>query len=100
MVPIVLIWFWIPVLGLIFFLIYSAWHFGQTEINNWNIASSAIAILWGIVLLSSLFLIHFEEFTKILLIMKIKLPMVKFNYVLVGNLFLILPFLQQFIIKK
>ena len=30
MVPILLIWFWVPTLGLVFFLIYSAWHFGQT----------------------------------------------------------------------
>ena len=31
MVPIFLLWYWFPVLGLIFFLIYSSWHFGQTD---------------------------------------------------------------------
>ena len=100
MVPILLIWFWIPTLGLVFFLIYSAWHFGQTEINNWKIESNTIAILWGIVLFSSLFLIHFEEFSKILLIMNIKVPMVNFNYVLIGNLLLIFPFLTAIYFQK
>ena len=100
MVPILLIWFWMPTLGLVFFLIYSAWHFGQTEINNWRIKSNTIAILWGIVLFSSLFLIHFEEFSKILLIMNIKVPMVSFNYILVGNLLLILPFLLAIYFQK
>ena len=100
MVPILLIWFWIPTLGLVFFLIYSAWHFGQTEINNWKMESNAIAILWGIVLFSSLFLIHFEEFSKILLIMNIKVPMVNFNYVLIGNLLLIFPFLTAIYFQK
>ena len=60
MVPILLVWFWLPIIGLICFLIYSAWHFGQTEINNWKIESNFIALLWGIILFSSLFLIHFE----------------------------------------
>jgi Brp/Blh family beta-carotene 15,15'-monooxygenase len=100
MVPILLIWFWIPTLGLVFFLIYSAWHFGQTEINNWKIDSNAIAIFWGTALFSSLFLIHFEEFSKILLIMNIKVPMVNFNYVLIGNLLLIFPFLTAIYYQK
>lgn len=100
MVPILLIWFWIPTLALVFFLIYSAWHFGQTEVNNWRIKSNTIAILWGTILFSSLFLIHFEEFSKILLIMNIKVPMVSFNYILVGNLLLILPFLLAIYFQK
>ena len=100
MVPVLLIWFWLPVLGLVFFLIYSAWHFGQTEINNWKIASNSIAILWGIVLFSSLFLIHFEEFSEILLLMNIEVPLIKFNYVLAGNLFLIVPFLTAIYYQK
>ncbi len=100
MVPVLLIWFWLPVLGLVFFLIYSAWHFGQTEINNWKIASNSIAILWGIVLFSSLFFIHFEEFSEILHIMNIEVPIIKFNYVLVGNLFLIVPFLTAIYYQK
>ena len=36
MVPIFLLWYWNPTLALIFFVFYSAWHFGQTELNLGN----------------------------------------------------------------
>ena len=100
MVPILLVWFWLPIIGLICFLIYSAWHFGQTEINNWKIESNFIALLWGIILFSSLFLIHFEEFSKVLILMNINLPMLNFDSILLGNLLLVVPFLTAIYYKK
>lgn len=91
MIPILLIWFWIPVLGLIFFLIYSAWHFGQTEINNWGIESNLIGFLWGCILFSSIFLIHYVEFLNILSMIDINILKTDFNYIMLGNTLLILP---------
>ena len=94
MIPVLLIWLWIPVLGLIFFLIYSAWHFGQTEINNWGIESNLIGFLWGCILFSSIFLIHYAEFSNILSMIDINIPKTDFNYIMLGNTLLILPLIS------
>lgn len=66
MVPIFLIWHFMPVIGLIFFLIYSAWHFGQTDMVNWGFSNSLLSFLWGMSLLCFLFGTHFNEFNHIL----------------------------------
>ena len=66
MAPIFLIWHFAPILGLVFFLVYSAWHFGQTDMENWGISNPAIAFSWGASLLCFLFGTHFKEFNYIL----------------------------------
>ena len=66
MAPIFLIWHFAPILGLIFFLVYSAWHFGQTDMENWGISNPVIAFSWGASLLCFLFGTHFKEFNYIL----------------------------------
>ncbi len=66
MVPIFLIWTYAPLMGLIFFLVYSAWHFGQTDIENWGFSNPILAFLWGMSLLCFLFGTHFKEFNYIL----------------------------------
>ena len=42
MTPILLLWYWSPAFALLFFLIYSAWHFGSTETIRWGIKNSFI----------------------------------------------------------
>tara|TARA_B100001778_G_C18547297_1_gene611277 strand:- start:165 stop:1400 length:1236 start_codon:yes stop_codon:yes gene_type:complete len=66
MVPVFLIWVWSPFIALVFFLVYSAWHFGQTDVNQWGIKSKAIGFLWGCILLSYLFITHLDELNIIL----------------------------------
>ena len=66
MVPIFFIWIWQPFIALLLFLIYSAWHFGQTDVNQWGIQSRIIGFLWGSVILSSLFITHVKDFNLIL----------------------------------
>ena len=96
MLPVLLFWFFIPIVGLSLFLIYSAWHFGQTEIKNWGIESNFLSFSWGVILLSSIFLNHFQEFSNILMVMSINIPQTDFNTVFLANVILIPPFLFAF----
>jgi lycopene beta-cyclase len=93
MLPILLLWIYIPIAGLTLFLIYSAWHFGQTEMKNWKIESKFLSFCWGTILLSSIFLNHFQEFSNILLVMSIKVPQTHFDTVFLANMILTLPLL-------
>ena len=61
-----LIWVWNPFIALILFLVYSAWHFGQTDVNQWGVKSKAIGFLWGCILLTYLFMTHIDELNLIL----------------------------------
>ena len=72
MVPIFLLWYWFPLLGLIFFLIYSSWHFGQTDMENWQIKSKYIGFVWGIILLGFLLLTHLDELNVVLKALEIQ----------------------------
>ncbi len=66
MVPVFFIWLWNPLIALGLFLVYSAWHFGQTDVNHWGIKSKVIGFMWGCILLSYLFLTHLDELNIIL----------------------------------
>ena len=91
MAPIFLLWYWSPIIALLFFLVYSAWHFGNTETISWGIRNSFIGFLWGSILFISIFLSHYSEFTNILLEMSIRTPNLSFNTQLMGNIILIIP---------
>jgi Brp/Blh family beta-carotene 15,15'-monooxygenase len=62
-------WIYIPAWSLLFFLVISAWHFGETDIPNfskqwlWNINR----LLWGSFVLLLILLTHQEETTTILM---------------------------------
>ncbi len=62
-------WIYFPTISLLFFLLISAWHFGETDIPNfdkkwlWNINR----ILWGSFVLILIFLTHQEETKSIIL---------------------------------
>ncbi len=62
-------WQYAPWLGLVVFLIYSAYHFGQTDLQDWGIKSSLPAFLWGSFVLWSLLFYHVDETIKIVELM-------------------------------
>ncbi len=55
MAAVALLWFIQPWLGLLLFLLYSAWHFGETDLRDWKAFSPAAAIAWGLSLLGPCF---------------------------------------------
>lgn len=56
-----LLWFLSPTLSLSLFLLYSAWHFGQTDFEEHHLASSAGAFVWGTGILTTLICGHWSE---------------------------------------
>ena len=65
------LWFFAPVVGFWLFLIYSAWHFGQSDaLVMWNVLpktlGSSIALSWGLVVISSIPLFHSIELAEVL----------------------------------
>jgi lycopene beta-cyclase len=61
MAMVVLLWLVSPIAGLIFFLIYSAWHFGETDLVEWQRANIGLSMLWGTLLLGIILLSHLPE---------------------------------------
>ncbi|TAE41756.1 MAG: hypothetical protein EAZ70_00480 [Runella slithyformis] len=61
-------WWWLPSTSLLFFLLISAWHFGETDIENapptflWNF----VRLFSGSLVLGYLILTHFTETTPVL----------------------------------
>ena len=84
MLPIFIIWYWSPSLALLLFILYSAWHFGQTELNYWGIKNYFLGFLWGILLFAYLFLSHLKEFSEILNMLSIDMiefpPLISFYF--------------------
>jgi lycopene beta-cyclase len=58
-----LLWQALPTLALAVFLLYSAFHFGQSDIQEWQITrySNLKSLLWGIIILGIILLSHFDE---------------------------------------
>lgn len=61
-----LFWWLTPLGGLIIFLLYSAWHFGETDLRDWQIYSPFRAFLWGSLALGVLLLGHPEQLSAFL----------------------------------
>lgn len=63
------IWYWLPQHALFFFLILSAFHFGQSQFGGYTSLSissrTIISIVWGVFILSSLFAFHTAELKEI-----------------------------------
>lgn len=61
------IWWLSPLIGLFIFIIYSAWHFGQTDSEEWNLTTNIITqFILGIWVLMTLFSFHLHEFNSII----------------------------------
>lgn len=63
-----ILWMLLPSIALLFFLVYSAWHFGQSDMQEWfpNKINKLKNISWGIILLSIILLGHLKETNEIL----------------------------------
>lgn len=63
-----ILWLILPSIALLFFIIYSAWHFGQSDMQEWfpNKKNNIRNITWGILLLSIILLGHVNETNSIL----------------------------------
>ena len=60
------IWIISPLLGLILFLIYSMWHFGQTEYEQENVHNPWLLFLRGFAVLSFILATHIPETNTII----------------------------------
>ena len=62
-------WFFIPSFSLLFFIIISAWHFGETDIasEQQKIILSLLRFIWGFFVLMLILLMHPFETTEVLL---------------------------------
>ena len=65
---------WSSWLGLLVFLLYSVWHFGQTDVAHWRLETKGISLLWGTYFLGGLLLSHWSETRQVLAEMKVDLP--------------------------
>ncbi len=75
-----LIWIATPVLGLVLFISYTAWHFGQADFQHWQIRSPIGAFLWGLALLALMLFGHWQETIEILAFMQVSLPKLGTGY--------------------
>ncbi len=62
------LWYWIPTLGLILFLVYSSWHFGQADGKEFGL-SAITSFLWGTSVLLYIVGTHQNETNHILAFM-------------------------------
>ena len=61
-----LIWKISPLAALVFFILYSAWHFGEGDFIRWKIHDKMAAYLWGLGLLLFLLFSHSKETSEVL----------------------------------
>jgi len=71
MLMVILFWAASPVTGLLAFLIYSAWHFGETDLREWGFPSIGLSFLWGTLLLTLILIPHSMEVNTVLEVMGI-----------------------------
>jgi lycopene beta-cyclase len=57
--------------GLLLFLGYSMWHFGEADFAHWRLGRSGMALLWGCYVLGSILGSHVHETVMILREMKV-----------------------------
>ncbi len=61
------VWLVFPSLALIIFILYSAWHFGQADYQEWKLKYGLQSFLWGLISLLIILLFHFDELDLFLL---------------------------------
>jgi Brp/Blh family beta-carotene 15,15'-monooxygenase len=60
--------------GLLLFLGYSMWHFGEADFAHWRLGRSGMALLWGCFVLGGILGSHLDETVLILREMKVTVP--------------------------
>lgn len=68
-----LVWLISPTVALVTFILYSAWHFGETDIQEWKINSRFVGFLWGLLMFSALFFSHVSELNVILTALNVQM---------------------------
>jgi lycopene beta-cyclase len=66
------VWIYLPTLALVCFIIYSAWHFGETDAKSWGL-SPILSMLWGSSVLLYILGTHTTETNVILSSMDVKI---------------------------
>jgi Brp/Blh family beta-carotene 15,15'-monooxygenase len=64
-----LLWYWVPVVALVLFLILSAYHFGETDLAGLHakgIIFKALQVSYGLMMLSYMLLTHIHEVVPII----------------------------------
>lgn len=61
MAAIIAVWYLSPLFGVLTFIVYSAWHFGETDLRHWGIFSPFKAWFYGFALLLFILGTHLEE---------------------------------------
>ena len=72
MAAVYLLWLFSPSIALFSFLLYSAWHFGETDTEEWGIQSPFIGLLWGALFFVGLFSSHVLELQNVLLLLDVQ----------------------------
>ena len=66
MAVVLLLWAVSPIIGLITFILYSAWHFGETDMREWGLPSAILSMTWGMILFVLLLFPHMSEVNLVL----------------------------------
>jgi Brp/Blh family beta-carotene 15,15'-monooxygenase len=77
-----ILWF-LPIAGILLFIVFAAYHFGETDLYQFktdSIAGKLFVISYGLVILGIILLHHFEEVKPILLLLN---PELKYEVVIV-----------------
>jgi Brp/Blh family beta-carotene 15,15'-monooxygenase len=61
-----LLWMLLPVVALVLFLLYSAWHFGQADFKEWGRKEDWKAFVWGALIIADILLLHPSETLSII----------------------------------
>ena len=66
MAMVYVLWVLSPGIAVFSFILYSAWHFGETDTQEWEIYSAAIGLCWGVLFFIGLFASHLPELNGVL----------------------------------
>jgi len=67
---IVALWLWNASVGVVLFILYSAWHFGETDLREWGLFGRLKAVTFGLATLSIILFSHVEELWQMLYSLK------------------------------
>ncbi|MDB4649047.1 beta-carotene 15,15'-dioxygenase, Brp/Blh family [Crocinitomicaceae bacterium] len=66
MAMVYVLWVLSPGIAVFSFILYSAWHFGETDTQEWGIYSPVIGLCWGVLFFIGLFASHLQELNGVL----------------------------------
>ena len=66
MAMVYVLWVLSPGIAVFSFILYSAWHFGETDTQEWGIYSPVIGFCWGVLFFIGLFASHLQELNGVL----------------------------------